>query len=37
MASATLFTVLKWMGAVYLVYLGFKLFRAGGHDACDKP
>ena len=30
MASATLFTVLKWMGAVYLVYLGFKLFRAGG-------
>jgi threonine/homoserine/homoserine lactone efflux protein len=29
-ASATLFTVLKWVGAVYLFYLGYKLFRAGG-------
>ena len=28
--SATLFTVLKWMGAAYLVYLGVKLWRAGG-------
>lgn len=28
MASATLFTVLKWVGAVYLVYLGVKLLRA---------
>jgi threonine/homoserine/homoserine lactone efflux protein len=27
-ASAALFTVLKWMGAVYLVYLGIKLWRA---------
>ena len=39
-ASATVFTVLKVMGAAYLVYLGVKLFRAGGtleatprHDA----
>jgi len=28
MASATLFTALKWVGAVYLVYLGVKLLRA---------
>lgn len=29
-ASATVFTVLKIVGAGYLVYLGVKLFRAGG-------
>jgi threonine/homoserine/homoserine lactone efflux protein len=34
-ASATVFTVLKWIGAAYLVYLGVKLFRAGGALRAD--
>ncbi len=29
-ASATIFTALKWIGAAYLVWLGIKLWRAGG-------
>lgn len=29
-ASATVFTMLKWVGAAYLIWLGVKLFRAGG-------
>ncbi|WP_439123357.1 LysE family translocator [Marivita sp.] len=28
LASATLFTVLKWVGAVYLIWLGLKLLRS---------
>ncbi|MGC2777181.1 MAG: LysE family translocator [Bradyrhizobium sp.] len=28
--SAVLFTTLKWIGAAYLVWLGIKLWRAGG-------
>ena len=31
MTSATLFTLLKWIGAAYLVYLGIKLWRAEPH------
>ncbi|ODT08002.1 MAG: lysine transporter LysE [Mesorhizobium sp. SCN 65-20] len=29
-ASATVFTILKWIGGAYLIYLGIKLFRSGG-------
>ena len=32
-ASAELFTILKWVGAAYLVFLGVKLFRAPVGDA----
>src|ERR1700743_2667881 len=29
-ASATLFKILKWIGAAYLVWLGIQLWRGGG-------
>src|ERR1041385_9514444 len=32
-ASATLFTILKWIRAAYLVWLGVKLWRGGGGGA----
>src|SRR5512133_3026996 len=34
-ASAGVFTVLKWIGAAYLVWLGIKLWRAGGALAAE--
>jgi threonine/homoserine/homoserine lactone efflux protein len=33
LASATLFTVLKWIGAIYLIWLGIKLLRAAPASA----
>jgi threonine/homoserine/homoserine lactone efflux protein len=36
-ASATLFTLLKWIGAAYLVWLGVSLWRAGGRTTVDVP
>ncbi|TRW96790.1 LysE family translocator [Paracoccus sp. M683] len=35
LASATLFTALKWAGAVYLVYLGIKLIRSAPSARLD--
>ena len=35
--SATLFTVLKWLGAVYLVYLGVKMLRSSGGTLSVAP
>lgn len=37
LASATLFTVLKWTGAVYLVWLGIKLIRSAPSDGLEPP
>ena len=36
-ASATAFTVLKWIGAAYLVWLGVKLIRAPAEAALPLP
>lgn len=35
LASATLFGALKWAGAVYLFYLGIKMFRSAGSAVPD--
>ncbi|MCL3883662.1 LysE family translocator [Marivita sp. GX14005] len=35
LASATLFTVIKWIGAIYLVYLGIRLLRTAPKAAPD--
>jgi threonine/homoserine/homoserine lactone efflux protein len=37
LASATAFTWLKWIGAVYLVYLGVVLFRSAGRTEGNLP
>jgi threonine/homoserine/homoserine lactone efflux protein len=37
LASATLFTVLKWIGAVYLVWLGLKLIRSAPSQGLTVP
>lgn len=35
LASATAFTVLKWIGALYLVYLGVKMFRSASSASLE--
>jgi threonine/homoserine/homoserine lactone efflux protein len=37
LASATLFAVLKWAGAAYLIYLGFKLVRSAPSEGLEMP
>ena len=35
--SATLFTILKWVGAAYLIWLGFKLIRSAPSEGLTMP
>lgn len=36
-ASAAIFTIFKWIGAVYLLYLGINLWRANPNDTALNP
>ncbi|MBT52253.1 MAG: lysine transporter LysE [Mameliella sp.] len=36
-ASATLFTILKWVGAAYLIWLGVKLIRSAPSEGLSLP
>jgi len=36
-ASAWLFTIIKWMGGLYLIYLGFRLLREAGRPMALEP
>jgi threonine/homoserine/homoserine lactone efflux protein len=37
LASATLFTILKWVGAAYLIWLGIKLIRSAPSEGLQLP
>ena len=37
MASATAFSVLKFVGGIYLIYLGIQTFRTASHESLEMP